>query len=380
MHGAPASPELQAARRQWMSSTPSRASAWSAGLVGALLATGLVLLGTHLTSWLASGAEHARVTLTDVTTTTLSGSQGPGMATAGQTSLARNVATKIAFVEGWANGARFDADGVVVRENGMIAVPAPIVRCCHSLQVTLSDGEQFGDAAVVGIDHATGVAVIHIDDAGLQPLSQAADSSLEPGDWTAIEWATDRHVVLAVGDVRTTRTFVALGGGPALLSKVTTNLFESPSMPRGAVIVNASGAFVGFVTVRHGSSLLEVPAYLVDRIATDLIADGKVVHGWLGIRGVTSHEPVPPPASVGHEGGRSMIDGVRVTTVMRGGAAAVAGLRPGDMIVAVDGELVRTMDQLEARLYLLQPGQTVDLRVDRDGHTWHCAPLLRPAA
>ncbi|MGH9292928.1 MAG: S1C family serine protease [Acidimicrobiales bacterium] len=363
------------ARRRWLAATPSRASAWSAGLVGALLATGLVLLGTHLTTWLAPGGRSAEASLSDVTTTSL-GSLGAVSET--DTALAHRVAQHLVFVEAWEGDREIDADGVVVAANGMIAVPASMAERSSMLQVTLSDGEQFGAADVVGIDEPTGVAVVHIDDGGLSPLATVA-SQPRPGDWTAIEWATPSRVVLAIGSVRTARQASAVGGGPALLSAVTTGGTGSASIPRGSVLIDADGAFVGLVTDRRGDAFVEMPAALVDRIASELIAKGRVVHGWLGIRGAS--RPGVPDAA-GRTGDRARQDpaGVRVTMVGSRSAAAVAGLRPGDVIEAVNGRRVATMGELQARLYLMPPQRTVSLEVERNGRTWDCKAMLQPAA
>ncbi|MGH9298924.1 MAG: hypothetical protein ACRDZT_03310, partial [Acidimicrobiales bacterium] len=76
VNASPPMEQTLAARRRWMLSTPTRAGAWSAGMVGALLATGVVLVGTHMTGWLtqnrssllppASSAQSPAVTLTSV--------------------------------------------------------------------------------------------------------------------------------------------------------------------------------------------------------------------------------------------------------------------------------------------------------------------------
>jgi serine protease Do len=69
-----------------------------------------------------------------------------------------------------------------------------------------------------------------------------------------------------------------------------------------------------------------------------------------------------------------------VVTVSPGGAAAKAGVEPGDLIEAVDGEPTQTMSDMLAALYLLPPDQSVTLDVDTNGHLWDAHARLMAAA
>ena len=71
---------------------------------------------------------------------------------------------------------------------------------------------------------------------------------------------------------------------------------------------------------------------------------------------------------------------VKVLSVTKGGAAAKAGVKPGDLIEAVNGESTSTMPDMVAALYSLPPNRSVKIDVDRDGHTWDTKARLTAAA
>jgi S1-C subfamily serine protease len=102
-------------------------------------------------------------------------------------------------------------------------------------------------------------------------------------------------------------------------------------------------------------------------VSGDLINGGRVVHGWLGITGVTAQLSASQTA-------------VKVLSVIPGGAAAKAGVKRGDLIEAVNGEPTRTMSDMVADLYSLAPQQAVVLNVNRRGRTWDAETRLTAAA
>lgn len=368
LHGRPVSPEALDARRRWLSQTPSRTGALSAGLVGAVLATGVVLIGTHLTSWLSPSkplsARALRLEIRSVvaTTTTLASAVMPVTAPSVDVPLGRRVASGMALAEGWIDGRRHVVDdGIVVRSDGMIEVPASLAENAGGLQVTLAGGEF--PAEVVGIDRATDLAVLHVNVKGLVPLRPAASSALVPGQWTTIEWLAPSEIVLSLGDVVSALPGVSEDGqDPSLFTELRTTASGLPAQPDGAAIIDGSGGLVGVVTDTRNGSLFMVPAPLAEQVATDLISDHRVDHGWLGIKG------------------RPAAAGVKVVSVVRQSAAARAGIRPGDVIEAVNGRGVDTMGQLQARLYLMAPEKTVRLELERHGHQVGCTAVLQAAA
>lgn len=372
-HAVPVSSEALSARRSWMASTPTRAGAWSAGIVGALLATGVVLIGGHVTHLLSSTPR--KVTTESITRTVkpaevaLSQSLAINLATTTTTTdtglgrLASRVSTAMpeVFVDHKASGM-----GIVVSPKGYVVVPASLVADADDIGLFI-DG-QLIPASVVGLDAGTGLAVVHVQTSGaLSSASFAKSTASETGTfaalvWTGTDgpqacWARVNHV-----DVQLTTS----AASPPLMESLTM-VDGTQGVEDGGVLVDASGRLLGMVTATTGNTLLAAPEGLVDVVAQDIISNGEVVHGWLGITGKTASLSAARTAA-------------EVLSVSSGGAAAQAGLKAGDLIDAVDGSSVASMSQVVAKLYVMQPNESVELSVVRHGHRLDLDACLKPAA
>ncbi len=162
-HALQVSPEALSARRSWLAATPSRAGAWSAGLVGALLATGVVLIGGHLTHLLPSSRAQPAIgkhvvgssvdppsTLDASTTTTLTITQ-----TLAAVAARVSTAMPTVFIDHRASGV-----GVVVSSSGYVLVPAGIITDADDIGLYI-EGQQL-PATLVGMDPGSGLAVVRV--------------------------------------------------------------------------------------------------------------------------------------------------------------------------------------------------------------------------
>ncbi|MGD0944713.1 MAG: PDZ domain-containing protein [Acidimicrobiales bacterium] len=369
-HALQVSADALSARRSWMAATPTRAGAWSAGLVGALLATGVVLIGGHLTHLLSSPSARApgitisgratgpmrnpRSTL--VSTTTLA--MAPGLY-----KLADQVAPEMpmVFIDNRPSGV-----GVVVSSKGYVLVPASLLTDADDIGLFI-DGQQL-PATLVGVDPGTGLAVVrvHATDA-LTAVRFASGAPIGYGSFVALVWVDSAGAHTCWGtvsdlDVKLTSSVES----PPLLESLEA-MEPLAGAATGGVIVDGAGHLMGMVTSVSGTTVIATPGWLANIVSDDLISDGRVVHGWLGITGETTS--VSPSETA-----------VRVVTVSPGGAAAKAGVEPGDLIEAVDGEPTQTMSDMLAALYLLPPDQSVTLDVDTNGHLWDAHARLMAAA
>jgi S1-C subfamily serine protease len=163
-------------------------------------------------------------------------------------------------------------------------------------------------------------------------------------------------------DVQLTST----SNSPPLLESVET-LDPLMGVETGGVVLDGAGRLIGMVTSVAGKTLVATPGWLADIVSTDLIANGRVVHGWLGITGETKTVSAAKTA-------------VEVVSVKPGGAAAKAGVRPGDLIEAVNSKPTKTMAGMVAALYSMSPEQAVVLAVVRRGHTFDAHARLAAAA
>jgi len=369
-HAVQVSADALSARRSWMAATPTRAGAWSAGLVGALLATGVVLIGGHLTHLLSSPSARApgitingrtavpmrtpRSTL--VSTTTLAMASGLDK-------LANQVAAEMpmVFIDNRPSGV-----GVVVSSKGYVLVPASLLTDADDIGLFI-DGQQL-PATLVGVDSGTGLAVVrvHATDT-LTAVRFASGAPIGYGSFVALVWVDSAGAHTCWGtvsdlDVKLTSSVES----PPLLESLEA-MEPLAGAATGGVIVDGAGHLMGMVTSVSGTTLIATPGWLANIVSGDLISDGRVVHGWLGITGETTS--VSPSETA-----------VRVVTVSPGGAAAKAGVAPGDLIEAVNGEPTRTMSDMVAALYSLPPDQSVTLDVDTNGHLWDAHARLTAAA
>jgi serine protease Do len=225
--------------------------------------------------------------------------------------------------------------------------------------VSLHDGTRLA-ATLVGSDELTDVALIKVAPPRPLPAATWGDSrSAEVGDW-----------VIAAGNPFGLGGSVSAGIISARGRDIGTSPFDdflqidAPINPgnSGGPLFNTEGEVVGVNTAIYsptGSSVgigFAIPSELASRIVAELRSKGRVERGWLGV----SLQDVQP----GPGGG---VAGVGIAAVERAGPAARGGLRPGDIVVAVNGEAVETSRGLIRVVAGTPPGQSVRLAVRRQG-------------
>ena len=260
---------------------------------------------------------------------------------------------------------RSAGSGVVVSDEGYAVTNHHVVDGAERIRVLLNDKREF-EAELVGSDPTTDLAVVRL--LGLQkeepmPVVAIGDSDqVQVGEW-----------VLAVGNpFRLTSTVTAgivsaLGRQVDIIEDrfriedfIQTDAAINPGNSGGA-LVNLRGEMVGVATaIATESGSYEgygfaVPSNLVVRVAEDLIAYGTVRRGYLGveIRAVT--------AADADALGLERIEGVLVSNVAEGAPAAAAGLRRGDVVLAVNGESVAAPNQFQSRIARLRPNDVLAL-------------------
>lgn len=258
-------------------------------------------------------------------------------------------------VQGLGSGFIVEADGLVVTNHHVIAE-------ARSVQVRLSDGRSF-EAKVVGSDPATDLALLRLEGAeGLPVVVLGKSEALEVGDW-----------VVAMGnpmglDHSATVGIVSGKGRGSLglyrdsyIDFLQTDADIAPGSS-GGPLFNLRGEVVGINTA-VGASLqpgFAIPIDQAKRIVEQLRDGGEVVRGWLGAGN-----------QLGAKG-----PGAAIGSVYEGTPAARAGLRPGDVIEALDDAPVADFEDLRARVGDRRPGEAVKLRVRRDGSTIELSATL----
>jgi S1-C subfamily serine protease len=246
---------------------------------------------------------------------------------------------------------------VAVAKGGFLVTTADL-EGMTGITATLSDGHS-EQARVVATDQDSDMALLRVP-TNLPVARFRDDEQVAPGHWVMVmagalpAGTADPHATWTAASVDAIG--LALGAGPAagLGAIGVTNPTSAPVA--GAALVDRSGAVLGLFDGSAGllanGDMPFLPAELITGVAGDLAHHGQVLHGWLDFTGT--------------DGGGALLGGAVVVGVQPGGAAANV-LRPGDVIEQLDGQPVRTMAELRARLYVMPPGTTVQLKVDRDG-------------
>jgi Do/DeqQ family serine protease len=255
--------------------------------------------------------------------------------------------------------------GVIVdAAKGYVLTNNHVVQGADDITVTLQDGRNF-KATIVGTDPATDVAVVKIPAERLTALPVADSSKLQVGDF-----------VVAVGDpfglgqTVTSGIVSALqrsGLGNTYQNFIQTDASINPGNSGGA-LVNLAGQLVGINSMIYSPSGASagigfaIPSDLAMSVMRQLVSYGKVRRGSLGIE---TQDITPRIASALGIGADQR--GALVTRVADKSAAATAGVRPGDVITAIDGKAVDSAGDLSNAEGLLPLGQPVKLALLRDG-------------
>jgi len=256
--------------------------------------------------------------------------------------------------------------GVIVSEDGSIITNAHVIEGARSIRVRLNaEGKprtRVFDAKLVGMDRQTDLALLKIDALGLAPLPFGDSLELKKGE-----------LVLAFGSPLEMENSVSMG----VVSAVARQLSEDDSRiyvqtdaainpgSSGGPLVDASGSLVGintFIISRSGGNEgvgFAIPSNVVRYVYSSLSKDGRVHHGYIGIRGRTITEPLASAFDLEPE------TGVLVEDVLPGGPAWRAGLQVGDAILSLDGTSLHNVRDLDLQLYQYAIGDMLKLDVLR---------------
>jgi serine protease Do len=271
---------------------------------------------------------------------------------------------------------RASGSGVIVDGEGYIITNAHVVRGAQRLRVELAvpvsgrsilaTSSRTVSGQVVGIDVETDLAVVKIDERSLPTVAFADSDEVNAG-----------QLVLALGSPLGLHNSVSLGVVSAVARQlepdspmiyVQTDASINPGSS-GGPLVDLSGRLVGINTLiaskAGGDEGLgfAAPSNIVRTVYEHIRKSGRVRRGEIGIRAQT----VTPVLAAGLGLGRD--HGVILADVTPRGPAALAGLRPGDVVVALDGKAMENGRQLLVNLYRRFVGDVVTLDVLRDGKT-----------
>ena len=270
--------------------------------------------------------------------------------------------------------------GIVYDRSGDVVTNAHVVGSATTVHVRAASSSKELAAKVLGVFAPDDLAVIRVEsDAGaLHPATFARSSQVRVGE-----------IVLAMGNplgltgtvtdgiVSATGRTVSegQGGNAVLISAIQTSAPINPGNSGGA-LVDLSGRVIGIPTLAASDPQLggaavgigfAIPSDTVTRIAPQLISSGKVTNSGRAALGISAETVA---------GASGQPAGVGVVRVLPGGGAAKAGIRAGDVIVAVNGQPTGSVDALTSVLATRKPGQTVQVRYTRNGTSHTVAVTL----
>jgi len=267
------------------------------------------------------------------------------------------------------------ASGVVVDQSGDIVTNAHVVSGASQIQVSFSDGRT-ASGTVKGIDASTDLAVVQVSTSGLHPIALGNSDTVQVGEPAyAIGSPFGLSGTLTSGIISGLNRSSTAPNGRALSGLIQTDAPINPGNSGGALL-NAQGALIG-INASIQSPIegsvgvgFAIPINTARRLLPDLERGVAVEHPWLGISG----QSVTP--GVADTLGLSQRSGVLVVEVVAGGPAAQAGLQAtgspsaeDDVITALDGKSLTTVDALTQVLDAHHVGDRVALTVVRGGKT-----------
>lgn len=274
--------------------------------------------------------------------------------------------------------------GVVFRDDGQILTNAHVVDGSDTVEVIFSDGRRY-PARVAGQDRLTDIAVVSVQSSGGESFEPAVLGSTEELSVGESAVAIGSPLRLEGGPTVTLGVVSALGrtldtpDGGRLYDLVQTDAPIGPGSSGGALL-DASGSVIGITTVIAVSDVgaeglgFATPIEIARDVATDLLTDGEVHHGFLGVAG----DDIDPDLAQRN----NIVGGAVITEVGAGTPAAAAGLRPGDLVISVNARPVVSMSSLVLAIRRLEPGSTAIIGTLRDGERRDIVVVLgeRPQA
>jgi serine protease Do len=263
---------------------------------------------------------------------------------------------------------RGEGSGFIVTPDGYILTNAHVVADADQVTVKLTDRREF-QAKVIGVDVRTDVAVIKINAQNLPTVTIGDAEHLRPGEWVlaigspfGFENSATAGIVSA-----TSRSLPSdAGGGANYVPFIQTDVAVNPGNS-GGPLFNMRGEVVGInsqIFSRTGGYMglsFAIPIDVAMDVREQLVKTGKVTRGRIGV----AIQPVN--AQFAESFGLDRPHGALVSSVVSGGPAEKAGIKPGDVILAVNGKVIDVSQDLPTVIARMKPGTEAELTVWRGG-------------
>ena len=251
--------------------------------------------------------------------------------------------------------------GVIISADGYIVTNNHVVADADELTVTLNDNKEYS-ARIIGTDKTTDLALIKIDGKNLPAITIANSENIKVGEW-----------VLAVGNpfnlTNTVTAGIVSAKGRSLYkngveSFIQTDAAINPGNSGGA-LVNTRGELIGINAMLYSQTGsfsgygFAIPTSIMNKVVDDLKTYGTVQRAVVGIQGSDVKNYVDGQKEQGKDIDLGTMEGIYVAKVTEESAAEEAGLKEGDVIIAIDGKEMNKMADMQEYLAKKRPGDKV---------------------
>jgi serine protease Do len=267
--------------------------------------------------------------------------------------------------------------GWIIDSSGLIVTNNHVVEGAQTITVTLEDGREFA-AVLVRTDSVADLAVLKINAPGL-PAAKIADSSkLRVGDWVAaLGNSLGQGISATKGIVGALGVSVSVGSGESLYDLIQTDAAINPGNS-GGPLVNLLGEVVGITSVKVSQVGVEGMGYAISTreampIIGDLVKVGYAIRPWVGASLYTVDQLVVLRYSL------AVNQGVLVTGIAAGSPADKAGIKAGDVITAIDGKEMTSVDDMMNLIHGYRIGQQIQITYYRGSARITVPVILAPS-
>ena len=254
--------------------------------------------------------------------------------------------------------------GFIISEDGYVLTNAHVVAGDGEVTVRLADAKREFKAKVIGADERTDVALLKIDAKGLPTVKLGKSGALQPGEWVAaigspfgFENTITAGIVSATGRSLPAETYV-----PFIQTDVAVNPGNS-----GGPLINLAGEVVGVNSMIYSQTggymgvSFAIPIEVALEVTKQLRSEGKVTRGRLGVR------IQPMTKELAQSFKLKEANGALIASVEPESPADKAGLKPGDVVLAFNGQEIDDPNKLPRLVAATKPGQSATLRIWRNG-------------
>ncbi|MGB0862913.1 MAG: trypsin-like peptidase domain-containing protein [Saprospiraceae bacterium] len=264
-------------------------------------------------------------------------------------------------------GGTSSGSGVIISGDGYIVTNHHVIENASELEVSLNDKRTY-EAEIIGSDPSTDLALIKIDMDDLPYLGLANSDSVRTGEWVlAVGNPFNLTSTVTAGIVSAKgRNINILEGSYKIESFIQTDAAVNPGNSGGA-LVNTNGQLVGINTAiitqsgRYEGYSFAIPANLVRKVIADLKDFGIVQRGFLGVVIEDIDEEIADKLNL------KSLEGVHISDINKGSAAADAGLKADDVITHINNVKVKSMPSLQEQVARYRPGDKIAVSYIRNG-------------